>query len=481
MWLAIFYRDKNIVCIATKLATAIEFMDKMKVAFASLPKWLVLKPKTGDSRQHIKFANGSQVRAIPRSESAGRGLAASLIIIDEAAHIDGFEKIWAALLPSISAGGSAIMLSSPNGAAGLFYKTYVDAVKQKNDFIPFELKWDVHPERDEVWEIETRKMYSKRYFSQEYDCDFLGSGDTYIAGDDIAWLKSLAVSPIRHDGPSGQVWIWKEPIFGHHYVVSADVARGDGGGDYSTFHIFDSNEGEVVAEFMGHIRPDQFGKLLDKWGRQYNDALMVPELNTYGHHTITVLQARDYPAMYYEQQERNSNFFPGPDDIPGYDNQGKKKRNDLLANMEGIIRNRMIKSYSARFIHQLQSFIWQAGKNVESDGRAAAQKGEHDDLIMSFAIGVRVLKLGNIDETARAMAYAMLAATNKSSAIYESPGRNKSLSSSQYEKAFQELDKVHIPSEKTDEVSIQPEAEKEYGSRLPEHIRRRLGGLSWLI
>lgn len=487
LWLALFRRDKNIVCIATKLATAIEFMDKVRVAFASLPKWLIStsKGKAGDSKQHIKFNNGSQVRAIPRSESAGRGLAATLIIIDEAAHIEGFEKIWASLLPAVSTGGSCVMLSSPNGANGVFYKTYVEAIAGKNDFNAIELKWDVHPDRDEKWEQETRRMYSKRYFAQEYDCDFLGSGDTYIAGEDIEWLKTLATAhpPIRRDGPGGQIWIWKEPIPGHNYVISADVARGDGGGDYSAFHIFDSGLGEVVAEFMGHIRPDEFGKLLDIWGRRYNNALMVPELNTYGHHTITVLQHRDYPNMYYEQQERNPHFFPGPDDIPGYNNQGKKKRNDLLANMEAVIRNRIVKTYSTRFIHQLQSFVWVPGKTADSDGKAQAKKGDNDDLIMSFAIGARVLNVGALDESARTMAYALLNATKKSSAIYDSPSQHHGFASKEFAAAFNALDEAakKVPEPKKQEKSVAPDAEADHGARLPEHIRRRIGGLNWLL
>jgi len=479
LWLALFRRDKNIVCIATKLATAIEFMDKVKVAFASLPKWLVLKPKIKDSRQDIKFANGSQIRAIPRSESAGRGLAASLVIIDEAAHIEGFETIWTALLPSLSTGGSAIMLSSPNGASGLFYQTYVDAVAKKNDFNPIELKWDVHPDRDAKWEEETRRIYSPRYYAQEYNCDFLGSGDTYISSDDIEWLKTIATAPIKRDGPAGQVWVWKEPVPGHNYIVSADVARGDAGGDFSTFHIFDCNEGEIAAEFMGHIRPDELGKLLDAWGRKYNNALMAPEQNTYGHHTITVLQHRDYPNLYYEQRERNPSFYPGPDDVPGYPNHGKKKRNDLIANMEGILRNRLVRSYSTRLIHQLQTFIWQPGRTDDSEGKASAAKGTHDDLIMSFAIGLKLLNVGNIDQSARDMAYALLRASSRSSNVYQTPGTSN-VSSPQYADAFKQLEGSHQPIA-SDKKGIHPEAEADYGAHLPNHVKQRLGGLGWLF
>lgn len=42
------------------------------------------------------------------------------------------------------------------------------------------------------------------------------------------------------------------PLSSHNYIMSADVARGDSK-DYSTFHIIDTGEGEIVAEYKGKI------------------------------------------------------------------------------------------------------------------------------------------------------------------------------------------------------------------------------------
>lgn len=482
LWLALFHRDKNVLCIATKLKTAQEFVKKVKVAFNGLPSWLVLKPKVGDSRQHLAWANGSQIKAIPRSEDAGRSEAVSLLIVDEAAHIEGFDELWAALLPTLSTGGSACMLSSPYGASGVFHKTYVDAVEGRNDWNPIELKWDVHPERDEQWFEEQKRLFPERQLRQEYLCDFLGSGDTYISADDIEYLKQMVKAPARRDGPGGKLWIWKDPIPEHKYIIAADVARGDSSGDYSTFHIIDNTEAEVVAEYIDHIRPDQLGKLLDKWGRVYNNALMVPEKNTYGHHTITVLQHRDYPNMYYEQQEKNPNFYPSEDDIPGFNMQGKQKREGVLARMEEAIRNRLIKSYSQRLLNQLVTF-------VHTNNKAQARKGAHDDLVMSFAIATRVLDVGAIDESARLMAYVLLAATKKSSDPYAGaggPGNPSGPKSSVYRDAYAVFNRANLEDQRRLEKQknrkpVAPDAERDHGIGLPEDIRQRLGGLDWLL
>jgi len=81
-WMAIFQKDRSILVIATKLATAVNFIKKVHVVLRSLPKWLLL-PKFEPSKQSISFSNGSQIKAIPTSDDAGRSEALSLLIVDE--------------------------------------------------------------------------------------------------------------------------------------------------------------------------------------------------------------------------------------------------------------------------------------------------------------------------------------------------------------------------------------------------------------
>lgn len=49
----------------------------------------------------------------------GRSESLSLLIVDEAAHIEGMEQLWVAVKPTISTGGRCIALSSPNGVRKL--------------------------------------------------------------------------------------------------------------------------------------------------------------------------------------------------------------------------------------------------------------------------------------------------------------------------------------------------------------------------
>lgn len=91
-WLAIFYKDKNVLVIATKLATAQNFIKKVHVMLQSLPTWLLM-PKFEPSKQQISFSNGSQVKAVPTSEDAGRSESLSLLIVDECVTGDALIEI----------------------------------------------------------------------------------------------------------------------------------------------------------------------------------------------------------------------------------------------------------------------------------------------------------------------------------------------------------------------------------------------------
>jgi phage FluMu gp28-like protein len=80
---------------------------------------------------HLSLANGSQIQAASTSGDAGRSEALSLLVIDEAAHVENLDELWAGLYPTISTGGRVIALSTPNGVGNWFHKTYTEAAREK--------------------------------------------------------------------------------------------------------------------------------------------------------------------------------------------------------------------------------------------------------------------------------------------------------------------------------------------------------------
>jgi len=380
VWLALFQRDKNILIIATKLSVAQNFITKVKTMIRSLPKWLVLAEIVTNNKQLIEFSHGSSIKAIPTSDDAGRSEALSLLIIDEAAFVRNFDELWMGLYPTISTGGRVIILSTPNGVGGQYYKLYTDAEAGLNEFKAIKIPWDDHPERDQAWFDETTKNLSDRQISQEYLCDFASSGETFLSASDIEWIREICVPPKERAGIDRNVWIWKYPLSEHSYIVSADVARGDSK-DFSTFHIIDLNEGECVVEYKGKIPPDRFGELLNEFGLKYNKALMCPENNSYGYATLVKLKELQYPNLYYRKRKSVfiGDYIPSAEtDIAGFTTSGKT-RNLILTKLEEIIRNKQINIYSTRFYEELKTFVWKGNK-------AQAMKGYNDDLVISFAI-----------------------------------------------------------------------------------------------
>ena len=406
LWMAMFRRDANILIMATKLDVSKFMIQKIRTTFKMLPAWMLnlldLKEPEAESVKYIKFNNGGKITAIPTSVDAGRGEAVTLLVVDEAAHVENFQELWLGLYPTLSTGGRAIIFSTPKGK-NFFYQMWAEAdtgvleegkVGQhckgvgKNGFHGIKLPWFVHPERDEKWFEEQAKPMDARGIAQELLCGFEGSTLTFFSQACIDYVRNLSQTPIGFTGPNSKgqdLHIWKTSVPDHKYVISADVARGDAE-DYSTFHVFDTNTSEVVAEYMGKIPPDRFGEWLVEIGKRYNTALIVNEKNTVGIATAIKLRDAEYPNVYYDLDLQDKMLIMTPDEkkdvLPGF-TISPKNREKILENLEQVIRNQQLKIYSLRFVSQMETFIWN-GK------RGQALKKRHDDLIMAMAIGLQI-------------------------------------------------------------------------------------------
>ena len=381
VWMTMFRKDKTVLIIATKLAVAQNFIKKVKIALSGIPKWMWITEITAKNTQAIEFSNGSAIKAIPTSEDAGRSEALSLLIVDEAAFIRNFDELWKGLYPTLSTGGRAIVVSTPNGTGGQYYDLWNQAAEGTNEFNPIKLPWDVHPERDDEWFDKESMNMNKQQIAQELLCDFQASGNTFLSTEEIERLRYKVRTPLEKWGPDNTVWVWKYSLEGHEYVISADVSRGDGK-DYSTFHVIDTTVSEVVAEFRGKVPPDQLAYLLVEAGKRYSEATLCPESNTYGHAVLMKLQELGYRNIYFSKEKDKFNALYGNGSISkaGFSTQGGS-RAKILTKLEEMIRNDKVSVYSQRLVDELKTFVWVGGK-------AQAQRGRNDDLVMSFAIGL---------------------------------------------------------------------------------------------
>ena len=382
VWLMLFHRDKNILVMATKFKTASNLVKKVKAIMKNLPEWIIISEISIDNRSSFELSNGSQIQAASTSGDAGRSEALSLLVIDEAAHVENLDELWAGLYPTISTGGRVIALSTPNGVGNWFHKTYSEAAEGTNDFHPINLPWDVHPDRDQQWfDKETRNM-SRREIAQELECNFNTSGESVIHPDDIAWIESTVCEPKYKTGFDRNLWIWEQYQPDCNYLLVADVARGDGA-DYSVFHIVKLETMEIVAEYQGKPNLDMYANILMQSGKEFGNCLLVVENVGIGISILEKLIDLQYPNIYYSvkgthefidgyQAESNNSA------VPGF-TTSSKTRPLIVAKLEEFIRNKLIKVYSVRFSNELRTFIWHNGK-------PQAMRGYNDDLTMALAI-----------------------------------------------------------------------------------------------
>ena len=383
-WLALFRRDKNILVIASKLRTAKTFIRKVRKFLACLPPWLRLA-QYEESMQEIRFDNGSQIVAVPTAEDAGRSEALSLLIVDEAAIIRNLEEIWGALFPTLSEGGSAIVLSTPNGVGGKFHDLWIEAEAKHNGFHAIKLPWDVHPEHDQEWFEKTAKKLGPRLTSQELCCDFLSSGETFLQRQTMEWIGLQMKAPLRCESVDDGVWVWEDPIPNHKYLIAADVSRGDSS-DFSAFVGIDMLTGNEAFEYQGKVFPDVLAELVRTYGSAYNNALVCVEANTYGHHTNVELRKKNYPNLFYQTAPRHSveNYYPTPKDRVGFSTQAES-RAQAFAMLEDCMRYRLVVPASTRFHEELKTFVW-------LDDKPQAKQGKHDDITMAMAIACWVYR-----------------------------------------------------------------------------------------
>jgi len=293
---------------------------------------------------------------------------------------------------TLATGGDCIALSTPNGVGNWFHRMWVGAENGENLFNTLKLHWTVHPERDQQWRDEQTKQLGIKQAAQECDCDFISSGANVIDGEILQWyLDNNVIEPIDKRGFDGNVWIWRKPDYTRSYVVTADVARGDGE-DYSAFHIIDVESCEQVASYKGKIEPVDFGNMLIAFATEYNDAVLIVDNANIGWATIQQILDRDYKNLFWSSRDvqyvdvdtqwTNKWYREQKQMIPGF-TITTKTRPMIISKIDAYMKDKSLIVRDKRTIDELFTFIWE-------NGRAVAAKGYNDDLCLALGIGLWV-------------------------------------------------------------------------------------------
>jgi hypothetical protein len=393
LWLCMFNEYKTVAILSKGEAESTEIIDRIKLMHSELPDWL--KPVVEEDNKHtFKLENKSVIKSKASGKQSGRSIPGSLLILDEAAFIEHIDTIWAAAYPIISTGGSVIALSTVNGIGNWFHKMYTQAINKENMFNPIDIDWKEHPEyfrhpgyehlyklmesytppvRIDDWEKTTKGNLTLKEWLQEYEANFLGTGETYVDGEILRSLKEECNKEfwIKYNN---RMRIWKNPQASHEYAIGVDTSIGRGR-DFSAFHIIDLYNGEQVAEFYSNKTPiNEFARIIADEGRLYNTAFVLPERNTIGNNLIYFLKEQ----LEYENLVMDDNREIGIQVT-------QKNREILLADMEDAIRAGKLKINSERLVDELLTFV------LDPDtGKVEADTNCHDDLVISLALTVNI-------------------------------------------------------------------------------------------
>jgi hypothetical protein len=379
----LFNDNVNIGILANKASTARDLLARLATAYENLPKW-IQQGVVVWNKGNIELENGSKILAASTSASAVRGMSFNIIFLDEFAFVPNHiaDSFFASVYPTITSGKSTkvIIISTPQGM-NHFYKMWTDAVNGKNGYTFHEVHWSQVPGRDAKWKEETIKNTSERQFTQEFECEFLGSVDTLISAPK---LRALTFEdPISSNKGLD---IYEQPKERSEYLMTVDVSRGIGG-DYSAFIIFDITTVpyRIVGKYRNNeVKPMLFPNIINDLARAYNNAWVLCEVNDIGDQVASILNYDlEYPnvlmcAMRGRAGQIVGHGFSGTKTQLGVKMSITVKKVGC-ANLKSIVEDDKLIFNDYDIINELTTFI-QKKQSFEAD------EGFHDDLVMCMVI-----------------------------------------------------------------------------------------------
>lgn len=406
-----------------------------KLMYECLPQ--EMKPaKKASNAQELIFDNDkgtglkSKIRCMTAgSQGVGRSYTYDNLHVSELAFWPGNKKTtMTGLLQAVPNLPSTIIIIESTANGFEYFKEIWDgAVAGENDFIPLFVGWnelkdyqmpytgfeltseEIQLQRDynlsleqltwRRWCIRNNCSNDIEQFKQEYPITpeeaFISTGTCYFNKEIIMGRinKIKNIKPLRKgyfsysingnkisdidfiDDEKGYIDIYEEPKEGHPYVLGGDTA-GDGS-DYFTGLVIDNSNSKQIAKLRHNkIDEDEYSRQIYCLGTYYNNALVGLE-NNYSTYPTKKLKEYDYPKMYIREVEDNI-----PEVIQ--DKYGflttKATRPIILAMLKEIFRDNISYINDLDVLYEGLVFI----KNEK--GRAEAEQGKHDDLIMGLAI-----------------------------------------------------------------------------------------------
>jgi hypothetical protein len=402
LWYAMFVPDSTILIAAHKYTGAMEIMNRIRYAYELCPDH-IRAGVTSYNKQSMEFENGSRIVAQTTTETTGRGMSLSLLYCDEFAFVPPniATEFWTSISPTLATGGKAIITSTPNSDEDQFAQIWNEANKKedefgnetilgKNGFFPFQAFWQEHPDRNQKWADEEKARIGEERFRREHECEFLIFDETLI--NSISLFDLVGKEPIMK---MGQVRWYKKINTDATYIISLDPCLGTGG-DFAGLEIIEIPSLEQVGEWHHNTTPIQkqvrimrdIAKHIDEQftadGKTSSIYYSV-ENNTIGEAAlvaISELGEETYPGLFLSEPIKKGHarrFRKGFLTTP-------KSKIAACAKLKQLIESKTFKIYSKPLITQLKAFV---AKGLSFE----AKTGEHDDLVASVLLNVRMIMM----------------------------------------------------------------------------------------
>ena len=344
------------------------------------PKELITKKNEADLK--ITLGNGSEI-SLKGTDNADSlvGVGLNFCVLDEFPLMK--QDVWYHIVRPmmIDTKGECLFIGTPRGfnwAYDLWRKSEKD-----NDFTSFHFKTIDNTAIDGITsevskaKLEATSELDKIIYRQEYEATFeVITGRPRFDLDILTKLYECSLNePIKTDGFLN---LYEEIDPLTKYVIGVDTSEGLVTGDNSSAVILNAKDYSVAAHYSGKIPPDLFAIYLRDWANQFNEALIVCEVNNHGLVTLTAL--RDiYSNIYYRKHfDETANIWTKK---IGFQTSSKTKPL-LISNLDKAIRSGL-KITTKHILDEMRTYI------VLDDGQTEASEGSHDDSVIASALAIQ--------------------------------------------------------------------------------------------
>lgn len=229
-------------------------------------------------------------------------------------------------------------------------------------------------------------------------------GDVYASGDTGAdAMKNLRFK----EDHQGMLWVWSMPELStrdeyirDRYLTVVDIGGRSNKADWSVIVVFDrlwmmdGEYPEVVAQWYGHIDMDLLAWKAAQVAAFYDNSLLVIESNTLETHdrdrnvdgdqsNYILNQIKDvYPNLYARRQSEDEIREGVPKRYGFHTNTATKPM--VISTLIKVVREGAYIERDERCLNEM--LVYERKQN----GAYGAIQGEHDDLLMTRAIGLHV-------------------------------------------------------------------------------------------